>query len=341
MQQNGILNKLYVHPSFDNTINEINRMNILLPPISERYQMELQNFAFPPNGELVTAIDEISKVKLNPRKGQELMANNRPIFAYDESINKFSCLEGTAFFSSHSLVLLGGCDFIPLNLLTLYFYTRSKEITKQCSFIKFSEDPYTDSKKDFINDKIEFLTKNVPQGSILLIDGPLIGGDYYVLMIQNVNKFLEKDIIPIFFVKNSDSNLVTDNIGNYRSQYNSDMHWAYKFLNQGERTSFFVYADRKNRENAKIFCYLKSFNLSPQRVEFYVKTYEYYKEIIPSLMDFVYYLVLAQGDLKNPQARPIAIAEKYARSTLRLLDINKIMKDSGIVPTMNQERFAW
>ena len=60
-----------------------------------------------------------------------------------------------------------------------------------------------------------------------------------------------------------------------------------------------------------------------------------------SLMDLVYFLLLVQGDLKNPQIRSISIAEKYARSTLKLIDINKMMKNSGMMPTMNQERFGW
>jgi hypothetical protein len=51
--------------------------------------------------------------------------------------------------------------------------------------------------------------------------------------------------------------------------------------------------------------------------------------------------MLAQGDLKNPQIRSIAIAEKYARATLRLLNLPQMMKELGITPTMNQERFAW
>lgn len=58
-------------------------------------------------------------------------------------------------------------------------------------------------------------------------------------------------------------------------------------------------------------------------------------------MDLVYYLLLVQGDLKNPQIRPIAIAEKYARKTLQLIDINKLTYGSGLIPTMNQDRFGW
>jgi hypothetical protein len=73
----------------------------------------------------------------------------------------------------------------------------------------------------------------------------------------------------------------------------------------------------------------------------HIDTYIKYEKIIPKIMDMVYYLMLVQGDLNNPQARPIAVAEKYARATLSLIDINKIMKEVGISPTMNQTRFGW
>ncbi len=279
---------------------------------------------------------------LDPKKGEKSAHDSKIIYcAYDESINKFSSLEGTAFLMSHSLIVTTETDFIPLNLLTFYFYTRSKEITNKSKFIKHSTDPEIASKKDYVNDKIEFLTEYSPPGSILFIDGPLIGGDVYTFMIHAINKFLSKDIIPIFFVKNSSSNLVTDNIPELQGKYNSDMHWAYKYLKKGQRTNFFKYADRNNPDNAKIFCYLKAFDLSPQRVEFHVDTFQKYRKKIDEIMDFIYYLILVQGDLKNPQVRPIAIAEKYARDTLRLADINKLARESGLVPTMNQERFGW
>ncbi|MDO8726781.1 MAG: DNA double-strand break repair nuclease NurA [Candidatus Methanoperedens sp.] len=336
------LNKLLFHPSFNDTISEINRLNIQLPPKPSNQEMDFQFYTYPPDGRLVTNVEEIKRYVLDPRKGDKIAHENTTICcAYDESINKFSGLEGTAFLMSHSLVVMKELDFIPLNLLTFYFYTRSKDITNKSKFIKYSKDPEMDSKKDYVNDKIEFLTEYSPSGSILFIDGPLIGGDVYTFMIRAINKFLSKDIIPIFFVKNSSSNLVTDNIPELSGKFNSDMHWAYTYLKKGQRTNFFKYADRNNPDNAKIFCYIKAFELSPQRVEFHIDTFQKYREKIDEIMDLIYYLILAQGDLKNPQVRPIAIAEKYARDTLRLTDINKIAKYSGLVPTMNQERFGW
>ena len=58
------------------------------------------------------------------------------------------------------------------------------------------------------------------------------------------------------------------------------------------------------------------------------------------IIDMVYYLLLVQGDRNNPQVRPIAIAEKYARDVKHLFDITKMLKETGIKATMNQERFG-
>ena len=334
-------NKLILHSSFNETIEELQKVNIRIPKNSSNIQLDFHDQPFPPSGELVTPIEEISAINLNNKEGEKIAQSDRLLAAYDESINKFSSLEGTAYLMSHSLIILEESDFIPLNLLTFYFYTRSKEIINKSKFIKYSTDSEMESKRDYVKDKIELLTKYSPARSILFIDGPLIGGDVYTYMIGAIDKFLSEDIIPIFFVKNSSSNLVTDNIPELFGKYNSDMHWAYLYLKKGQRTNFFKYADKDHPKNAKIFCYLKAFNLSPQRVEFHIDTYRNYKDEINSIMDLAYYLILVQGDLKNPQVRPIAIAEKYARDTIHLADFNKLTQDAGLVPTMNQERFGW
>jgi hypothetical protein len=334
-------NKLIIHPQFEETIEEISRMNVSLPDLSSNIEFDYNNYVFPENGELVTPIKKIDKIKLDPEAGQKLVNKEGVVSAYDESINRFNSLEGTAYFTSHSLVVLGDKDYMPIDYLTFYFYTRSQDIVNKSKYIKLSQDPEVDSKEDCVKDKILFLEKAVPSKSILLIDGPLIGGNVSSYMISAIQSFTKKDIIPIFFIKNSSSNMVTDNIKQLKSKYNSDLHWSYDYLKLGERTNFFHYTDKKSHNKTKIFCYLKAFNVSPQRIEMHIDTYIKYEKIIPKIMDMVYYLMLVQGDLNNPQARPIAVAEKYARATLSLIDINKIMKEVGISPTMNQTRFGW
>ena len=81
-------------------------------------------------------------------------------------------------------------------------------------------------------------------------------------------------------------------------------------------------------------------NVSPQRVEFDINTYLKFPNETTNLFDLIYYMILAQGDIKNPQLRPIAIAEKFARATLRLIDLGKIMRSIGLIPTMNESRFS-
>ena len=101
-----------------------------------------------------------------------------------------------------------------------------------------------------------------------------------------------------------------------------------------------MYKDEHNPKNVKIFCYLKAFNLSPQRIEFHADTYLRYKSKINEIMDLIFYLLLVHGDRKNPQVRPIAVAEQYARETLHITNSYEIIKTSGLIPTMNQERFG-
>lgn len=334
-------NKVIIHPQFNATIEEISKLNVTLPDLSSDAEFDYSNYVFPDNGELVTPINDVDRIKLNPESGQKLVDKEGIVSAYDESINRFDSLEGTAYFTSHSLVVLGEKDYIPINYLTFYFYTRSQDIVNKSKHIKFSQEPEVTSKEDCVNDKILFLENSVPSKSILLIDGPLIGGNVSSQMVKAIHSFMKKDIIPIFFIKNSSSNMVTDNIKQLKSKYNSDLHWSYDYLKPGERTNLFRYVDKKSSNKAKVFCYLKAFKVSPQRIEMHADTYIKYERIIPKIMDMVYYLMLAQGDLNNPQVRPIGVAEKYARATLSLVDINKIMKEVGINPTMNQTRFGW
>jgi len=334
-------NRLIIHPSFNETIKEINQLKIKLPYQSISEELDFRSYIYPLNGELLNSLkDIINNIKLNPRNGTELLKNNK-ISAYDESINKFMGLEGTAYLMSHSLIVHGKDDYFPSNFLTFNFYTRSKSYIDQTKFLKYSEDPERDSKLDYIKDRTDFILNNIPKNSIILIDGPLIGGQVSSYTISLNNELLRKNVIPIFFIKNSNSNLVTDNIVELKQKFNSDMHWAYNTLNAGERTVFFKYVDKYNDQNAKIFCYLKAFNISPQRIEFHINTFEKYENEITELMDLIYYLLLIQGDLKNPQIRSIAIAEKFARETLKLINLNKLIRSYGIMPILNQERFGW
>jgi hypothetical protein len=182
------------------------------------------------------------------------------------------------------------------------------------------------------------MLSNVPDNCILFIDGPFIGKQMSAFNIKLNNELLKKSVVPIFIVKNSSSNLVTDNTAQLNGKFNSDMHWAYNYLRPGQRTSFFRYTDQTNTNNSKIFCYIKPFNCSPQRIEFHPPTYYAQKKLISQLMDIAYYFYLVQGETKNSQIRPIAIAEKFARESKKMYNLNKLMLESKLQPTMNQAR---
>jgi len=337
--ENGInsFNRLLIHPNFLRTVEELDKLKIKLPQNPASGELDFSSYTYPDNG-VLEPIGKTEPVSLLPLKGQEL-ANKVKISGYDESYEKFVGLEGIAYLYSHSLILHGEDDYVSSNFLAFYFYTRSRQFTNKSNFIKYSEDPDSEAKLDYVNDRTRFLVEGVPKNCVVFIDGPLIGGQCTAYTVSMNRELLNKEVVPIFFVKNSPGNLVTNNIKELNGKFNSDMHWAYKTLNPGERTNFFKYVDRYNVKNAKIFCYLKTFDVSPQRVEFHVSTFEKYGEkSINELMDLVYYLTLVQGDLKNPQLRSIAIAEKYARSTKGLINLYGLMKQLGIMGTMNQER---
>jgi len=295
----------------------------------------------PPEGR-VTNLEPIGGYGLDARRGQSLMNDPKTLVsAYDESINKYNALEGTAFFTSHSIVHVAQSGYEPLNLLAMYFYTRSKELQGKSPHLTFSMNPSMDSQKDYLKDKLDFILSNAVKNSVLLIDGPIIAGDVYTTFMSSVPEFVSRGILPVFFVKNSDSNMVIDNFSELGSKYNSDLHWSYNALKTGQRSSFFRYVDRRNARNAKVFCYMKAMDVSPVRVEFFVESFEQHSSSIPLVMDMLHYLTIVQGDDHNPQVRPIAIAEMYARETLKLVNFQRLMRESGLHPTMNQERFAW
>jgi len=339
--------RLVIHPSFDATIGEMKEKKISLPDEALPIDLEFSGNENLQGEKILEIIGRLGKNSLDAAAGQA-QSDEILISAYDESLENFKGLEGTGYLTAHSLVIHGLDDYIPINLLTFYFYTRSLSLSANSVNIRQSEDPESDSKRDYLIDRSDFLLNNVPDNSLLFVDGPLIGGNMSKQTMDLNNDLVKKKIIPIFFIKNSTSNLVTYYVEELKGKYNSDMHWAYSFLKAGERTNFFRYIDQSDEAKvergkafSKVFCYLKAFNVSPVRIEIESNTFEKYRTSVDRWLDLVYYLLIVQGDLKNPQVRTIAIAEKYARATLNLINLGQLMKELGITPTMNQERFAW
>ena len=139
-------------------------------------------------------------------------------------------------------------DYIPSVLITFYFFTQSEPISQKSKYIIKSDNPSTDSKIYYSKDRSKFICDTITDNSIILIDGPLIGGQMSHLTVDLNRKLLQKNIIPIFIVKNSRSNLVTQYTDSLKGKFNSDMHWCYNTLKVGERTNFFSYVDKHIRK---------------------------------------------------------------------------------------------
>jgi hypothetical protein len=333
------LNKVIVDPDFFKTVNELRKKNISIADTPNQSDFDFSFATFPPNGK-ISLLEELGPVDLDPRNGERVSRSGKFLLSgYDESTWDYKALEGTAFFTSHSLVIVAEDRYLPIIYLSTQFYTRSRLMAEDSKLLVCTDDPISESKKQYAVDRSDFLERYSPDGTLLFIDGPLIGAQMTSYTVKSVRKLHSKKVIPIFFIKNSMSNLVTDNVPELRGQFNSDLHWSLKRLKRFQRTNLFKYADKHNDSNAKVFCYYKAFNdVSTQRVELHIETYSMIKDKFNDILDLVLYLLLVNGSKKNPQIRPIKIAEDYARSALQRNFCERLIKGSGLVPTMNQER---
>lgn len=202
--------KIIVHPSFKTTISEIRKINVTITDLPKQESFDFTATLYPPNGKL-SAIDRITKVPLSASNGIEI-SRNFDFTGYDESKLNYKTLEGMAVFTAHTLILSGKTDYLPVSYLTFYFYTRSQELQTNFPLLSITDNPEAKSNEDYVLDRTKFLNDWTFDGTICFIDGPLIGGNmtgYTIKLVENLHK---KHIIPIFVVKNSDSNLVADNI---------------------------------------------------------------------------------------------------------------------------------
>ncbi|HII94310.1 MAG TPA: hypothetical protein HA367_01000 [Candidatus Methanofastidiosum sp.] len=333
------LNEVTLQDKFQERLNEVRKINVTITQKPAPTEILIPNLTSG-GDQLVSSIEEI--------KGYDLIARNGDIFSkqvgfggYDESKYKFLSLEGEAHITCHSVAYYLNQDIFPVCKMTFYFYTRSKNIVDHSKLIKYTEDCSDQANLDYAVDRNEFIENYAIDNTIMFIDGPMIGGNISSFSLKLVEDLHRKNIIPIFLVKNSDSNLVVDHYNELRSHYNSDLHWAYTMLKQGQRSSLYHYTDKVNPANTKLFCYYKSFKgITPQRIEFHPDTYILYKDYFPNIFDLLYYLLLLHGDKANPQIRPIAVAEKYAREIIKTINIELLLRNSSLIQTMNQGRFG-
>ncbi len=334
--------KFIIDPRFNQVLEDLSRENIHTGKTA-LLDFEYSDVTDGYSGDSNVYFLEGEKISLDPELGSEHLQQST-ICAYDESLLRIPALEGNGYFISHSLILVGKESYIPLTYLTFDFYTKSKTIANGNNSLTFTKDPpELASKNKYIQDRKMILNRYTPDNSILLVDGPLIGSQMTEHNLQLNEALLKRNIMPIFFVKNSDSSLIVNSDPLLKDKYNSDFEWAYKTLKKGDMTRFAKYIDGTDstKRRNKVFSYLKTFDAPPVRVEMHDTVYARIHDKLDKVMSMLYYLLLAQGDLRNPQVRPIAIAEKYAREALKVIDYESIIKRTGIKPTMNFTRFGW
>lgn len=299
------------------------------------------------NSRLLCLEDPNKNYPLSPRR--DLMKDWN-IYAYDESVQDFMSLEGTLTFCSFAVIKIQTNYAFNLRILPFFITSMKKYEQKMNEEIRYNENAGAEKNSIIVDNEISIIKDSVEPHSIVLIDGPLIGRQASTKMVEMDREIRTKDCIPLYFVKNSNSRLIID--GNEGTElgknFNSDFHWACKNLSYNSRSAFFKYTEevddngkkRLNKAHSKVFTYLKALPGFPQRVEMHSETFEKYSSILPDLFNLIAYFYAVQGDFTNPQVRPIAIAEKYAREGLKVMNIPVLLRKLHFRPTINQARFG-
>ncbi|MEM2143938.1 MAG: hypothetical protein QW279_01135 [Candidatus Jordarchaeaceae archaeon] len=262
------------------------------------------------------------------------------IYAYDESVQSYKALEGELLFCSSSMIKMEEKYKFNLSVLPYFLTSMGKYSERQDEDIRYAENIGRARNDILIESKKNLILETVGPHSIVFIDGPLVGGMKSSYMVNMDKELRKNDCIALYFIKNSDSRLIIENDPKLSKEFNSDFHWAACSLKSGHRSAFFRYTDQHNPSNSKVFTYVKPFSSFAERVEMHSETYEKYNSLIPAIFDLLSYLYIAQGDPSNPQVRPIAVAEKYAREGIRVLNIPALLGRLGFRPTINQVRFG-
>jgi len=333
------LNRVIVQDAFHEKIEAIRKINLnfIQPPtiLTQDYPISQTS-----SQALLSQLETPLVFDCDPKLGMDY--SRRVLFGgYDESKAQFLALEGEAQLTTHVVTQIFEDEIIPCCKVSFYFYSQSELLIKQSQYVKYSKDIAKDSNLDYVIDRNELILESTLEDSILFIDGPLIGGNISSYNLDLVDKLHKKNILPIFIIKNSESNLVVDNLPELKGKFNSDLHWAYSLLKPGQRTAMFRYTDQINVKNTKIFCYIKPFNrVTTQRIEFSLPTHRLYTKELPDIFNLIYYLILDHGNETNPQLRPIVFSENYAREILKLINFERILMNSSLVPIMNETRFG-
>ncbi len=124
------LKRIILHSKFKDTIRNLSKINLKIINIESNIKITKFDEYSITNGTL-TYMEGNDKYSLDTKNGSKKMKSFSLIASYDESINKFTALEGIAYMISHSLVFLCGDEYIPTSLITIYFFTRSNYLKTQ------------------------------------------------------------------------------------------------------------------------------------------------------------------------------------------------------------------
>ena len=257
--------------------------------------------------------------------------------AYDESILELNSLEGKVRCIAHSFVIQINNEYVPAGYVSLKFFTKSNLISAKAtdlSDIIKSNDIAKSITDEYIKERKYFLSKAAPNDSLMFIDGPMFSGAATNGNFILINELLSKNCRPIFFVKNSESTIITERF-DFAKGYNSDLHWAYSNIEVGEVSPVFAYTIEGR---SKAMCFMKVFDKrSPVRIEFPLKEFEenWYND---DVFDQIFYQFLANGSANNMQPRIIQISEMYAREILKSTNLYKEINKMGLTKNMNEER---
>ena len=284
---------------------------------------------------------------------QQLMQSNMLLSGYDESIFQYSSLEGNLRAYAHCINNLTSQldEYVPVIFLSLGFFTASKLLIEANPDIGgMIHEVRGDGERESTNigdrERYEFLKDHSEKDSMLFIDGPMFTGASTVFNYRLSQELPEKNCFPLFIVKNSNSDIITNK---YNLGYNNDLHWAYNILPAHGRTAYFKYHSETNTGSAKrtkIFCYIKPGpSQSPCRIEMSEGVFDALQTTQvgdTSLLDLmertIIYQFILNGLKRNNQIRIIEVAEMYAREALKSTHIYQLADQFGLTATMNESR---
>lgn len=327
--------KIIFSDNYFSTIESIKSINKTVLNSNLTTSSLIENISFDSGSEISIINSHSSKIQIYSEDLKGI--SNLNLAAYDESILELNSLEGKVRCISHCVAIQNEIEYIPAAYITLKFYTKSsliQGISNEFSDIIISDDLSSIINQNYIQEREFFLTQAALPNALLFIDGSMFSGASTSGNFILIDNLLRRNSLPVFFVKNSESNIITERFS-FANGYNSDLHWAYSTLKPGEVSQVFAYKSSDGRSKAMAFMKIYD-KRTPVRIEFPLDAFleGKYNNVFP----LIYYQFLANGSETNLQPRIIQITELYAREILKSTNIYKEIEKLGLTKSMNEER---